>query len=410
MSIHERLKNITHEVAGHVVTVEFHVYFFHLIDALPDYDLPRLPDRVKGELLAKEDCELLSFKIVKHDGTVREYDNVPFPKRYSNVMFFYIYDDISPVFFPSYEFHTISPNGAILRDLFVRFNRGYEVNVLLPQLMLNFEMGDMKSIYVYCEERGFSLTMEFFPPEQILPDPRRDTRLLEIEPIVRPELVDLRPIAPPIFNQGDLGTCGVAAVTTFLEYITESRLSVLYLYYTTRKIRNYSPFDDSGVELEDCLDALSQHGICRDQSWPYISSKFLNEPPTAAFEEAEKFKPTKKDFRKLNNIDEMKESLRNKLPFFLDVNFTEETYGRKVYSTGIIPPAPTNDFDVCCVHSCVVVGYDDKKEGFIIQNSWGRDWGMEGYGTLPYDYIKKNLFKSAFTWASPRPTCFSSSN
>jgi hypothetical protein len=40
----------------------------------------------------------------------------------------------------------------------------------------------------------------------------------------------------------------VAAVTSFLEFITETRLSVLFLYYTTRVFTmNRLPWDDAGT-------------------------------------------------------------------------------------------------------------------------------------------------------------------
>jgi C1A family cysteine protease len=44
-------------------------------------------------------------------------------------------------------------------------------------------------------------------------------------------------------------------------------------------------------------------------------------------------------------------------------------------------------------HAVLVVGYENSltpREGFlIIRNSWGSDWGVGGYGYLPYDYIER---------------------
>ena len=39
----------------------------------------------------------------------------------------------------------------------------------------------------------------------------------------------------------------------------------------------------------------------------------------------------------------------------------------------------------------VVVGYDDAKQAFRIQNSWGRSWGDGGYGWFSYEFWKRNV-------------------
>ncbi|MCA1992489.1 MAG: peptidase, partial [Coleofasciculus sp. S288] len=35
----------------------------------------------------------------------------------------------------------------------------------------------------------------------------------------------------------------------------------------------------------------------------------------------------------------------------------------------------------------LAVGYDDAQQRFIIRNSWGAEWGIGGYFTMPYSYI-----------------------
>lgn len=42
----------------------------------------------------------------------------------------------------------------------------------------------------------------------------------------------------------------------------------------------------------------------------------------------------------------------------------------------------------CPGHAIVLVGYDEDKKTFKFRNSWGINWGNEGYGTLSYDYVK----------------------
>jgi C1A family cysteine protease len=38
-------------------------------------------------------------------------------------------------------------------------------------------------------------------------------------------------------------------------------------------------------------------------------------------------------------------------------------------------------------HAVMAVGYEDSKQWFILRNSWGPNWGMHGYFTLPYTYL-----------------------
>lgn len=35
-------------------------------------------------------------------------------------------------------------------------------------------------------------------------------------------------------------------------------------------------------------------------------------------------------------------------------------------------------------HAVTLVGYDDKEEDFILRNSWGVTWGLNGYSYFPY--------------------------
>jgi len=42
-------------------------------------------------------------------------------------------------------------------------------------------------------------------------------------------------------------------------------------------------------------------------------------------------------------------------------------------------------------HAMVVVGYDDAKRAFLIQNSFGQSWGNKGYGWFGYEFWKRNI-------------------
>jgi C1A family cysteine protease len=44
------------------------------------------------------------------------------------------------------------------------------------------------------------------------------------------------------------------------------------------------------------------------------------------------------------------------------------------------------------------VGYDDATQRFTVRNSWGADWGMKGYFTMPYAYLTSTNLADDF-WA-----------
>lgn len=42
-------------------------------------------------------------------------------------------------------------------------------------------------------------------------------------------------------------------------------------------------------------------------------------------------------------------------------------------------------------HATSIIGYNDKKSAFLIRNSWGTSWGINGYCWLPYPDFNKIL-------------------
>lgn len=47
-------------------------------------------------------------------------------------------------------------------------------------------------------------------------------------------------------------------------------------------------------------------------------------------------------------------------------------------------------------HALMIIGWDNRKKAFLVQNSWGRDWGENGYGWVQYG---SNRIGSYAQWA-----------
>lgn len=52
------------------------------------------------------------------------------------------------------------------------------------------------------------------------------------------------------------------------------------------------------------------------------------------------------------------------------------------YRRGVYHPLENDPF--VGFHCIAVVGYDDDLGAWLIRNSWGRDWGMDGYAWVKY--------------------------
>jgi C1A family cysteine protease len=72
-------------------------------------------------------------------------------------------------------------------------------------------------------------------------------------------------------------------------------------------------------------------------------------------------------------------------------------------------PFPTDKESIRGGHAMMTVGYDDNKiitnevdgtqtrGAFLIRNSWGTQWGDNGYGWLPYEYVRIVLAQDWWT-------------
>ena len=89
-------------------------------------------------------------------------------------------------------------------------------------------------------------------------------------------------------------------------------------------------------------------------------------------EEAKKY--VIKTYAKINEIDELKKSLYLFGPCL--IAFPAYNYNENLW-------LPEKDGDeLLGGHAMTVVGYNDR--GFIIRNSWGNNWGEDGYCIYPY--------------------------
>ena len=98
------------------------------------------------------------------------------------------------------------------------------------------------------------------------------------------------------------------------------------------------------------------------------------------------------DYTRINDI---KGQLTRSNPVLIDFNVSsafENIHSANTF-TEVTPPA--ND-KVKGWHFMTLVGYDDQRQAFRVQNSWGKGWADHGYAWLSYDIFTNSRFRGAY--------------
>jgi C1A family cysteine protease len=205
-----------------------------------------------------------------------------------------------------------------------------------------------------------------------------------------PSSVDLRPKCPPIYDQGQLGSCtgnGIAAAIQFDQMKLGQKSfapSRLFIYYNERVIEG-TVSSDSGAQVRDGLKSVATLGAPPETNWPYDISKFTDRPPDQAYSDA-KLDLVSTYSRVAQVLPQMQGCLAEGFPFVLGITVYDSFESDTVAKTGVVP-MPDQSESAIGGHCILAVGYDNKNRVFILRNSWGTSWGMKGYFTIPYEYL-----------------------
>jgi len=205
-----------------------------------------------------------------------------------------------------------------------------------------------------------------------------------------PSKVDLRKQCPPVYDQGQLGSCTANAIAGAIEFDQiKQKLKVfmpsrLFIYYNER-VMEHTVNSDSGAMIRDGIKSVNKIGACSETLWPYDINQFTIKPSKAAYDDAAKH--TAVSYQRLvPNLNQLKGCLADGFPFVFGFSVYDGFESQEVSKTGELN-LPTPKEQLLGGHAVLAVGYDDKINRFIVRNSWGSKWGKKGYFTMPYSYI-----------------------
>ena len=211
---------------------------------------------------------------------------------------------------------------------------------------------------------------------------------------------DLLDNCPEIYDQGKLGSCtanAIAAAYQFDEIKQRENNSFipsrLFIYYNERAIENNIKYD-SGASIRDGIKVINKLGVCPETDWPYDISKFTVEPSSKCFEIAKTHKSI--SYKHIQqNLVQIKSALFAGFPIIFGFNVYESFETQSVTDSGMMP-MPSSNEKILGGHAVLAVGFDNDKKCILVRNSWGKNWGDNGYFYMPYDFITNSKYCSDF--------------
>lgn len=225
--------------------------------------------------------------------------------------------------------------------------------------------------------------------------------------------VDLRSTGylPDVWDQGQLGSCVAHGAGAAYSYDLAKQGSAknftparLFIYYNGRIIEN-TVSSDSGLTITDGAKSINQYGCPPESDWGYNISQYTVKPPVQAYTDGAARQSVKYARVPQTTVD-MQACLTGGFPIVVGFTVYESFESQAVANTGVVPmPGPGEQ--VLGGHCTLLVGFD-LKGSWILRNSWGSDWGTDGYFTMPQAYLTNPKLASDF-WVvqqveSPDPT------
>ncbi|MEJ2883510.1 C1 family peptidase [Pedobacter sp. GR22-6] len=215
-----------------------------------------------------------------------------------------------------------------------------------------------------------------------------------------PSSVDLSSRMPPVGNQSPQNSCVAWAIAYAAHGYYAKTENPNWSYFTSSGGLNFgnlfSPSyvynqinrsQDQGSNYEDALSLIKEQGVATMATMGYVN--YLQSPSQNARNEAANYKI--KSFRRLgqmmNPILDAKDQLAKGHPVIINAR-TDLTYFDRGFSQQRSSPhiwSSVGNIDGQMNHALLLVGYDDSVGAFKFINSWGTQWGDQGYGWISYN-------------------------
>jgi len=208
-----------------------------------------------------------------------------------------------------------------------------------------------------------------------------------------PTSIDLSSNMPTPGNQGEQGSCVGWATAYALKSYQEKvemgwPLNSSYTIFSPAFIYNQiNGGVDNGSYPSDALKLIIEKGAATWASMPYTQYNYTSQPSYEAYQEAQNFKAL--SYSRISGTSQIKAALINRnvvligMKVYSSFSNMELSGANSLYNPNISLETYQGG------HAVTIVGYDDDKFGgaFRIINSYGINWGDDGYFYLPYSKV-----------------------
>lgn len=237
-----------------------------------------------------------------------------------------------------------------------------------------------------------------------LPDHRDQYLAIPHDTIAKlPRKVDLRPHCPPVYDQGQIGSCTANAIAAAIQFDRAQRNqkpdfvpSRLFIYWNERYMEHDVPYD-RGAQIRDGVKSVNKVGVCPEAMWPYVPTPAgpdnrwnagdapAKQPPKECYIDAAEFRTVTYQ-RLVQHITQLRGCLAQGFPFVFGFTVFDSFFEANG-SQKLVTPLPGAKDKAEGGHAVMAVGYDDDRQLFTVRNSWGPHEGQGGYFFMPYAYL-----------------------
>jgi len=204
---------------------------------------------------------------------------------------------------------------------------------------------------------------------------------------VLPASVDMRAEFAPR-SQGAQSSCVGFAAAAVVSYYTGAACSPAFIYNqrTTSNCKR-----DGGMSLYNALTIVTSKGDCLESLMPYITSDICTQPSDAALADALTRKAS--GYAVLfsaagtADLDALRTQLAAGIPELVAVPVYQSFYADADGTIGVHAESERYYGG----HAMLLVGYD--AGGFWALNSWGPDWGHDGFAYLSNEFVQHEAWE-----------------